>query len=74
MASGKGFEPLFTGSEPAVLPVRRSRNFGREGGTRTRYVQLEKLIARRFAFIPVMKIGEDGRTRTYNLLIRIQLL
>ena len=26
LASGKGFEPLFTGSEPAVLPVRRTRN------------------------------------------------
>ena len=26
MASGKGFEPLFLGSEPSVLPVRRSRN------------------------------------------------
>jgi hypothetical protein len=25
MASGKGFEPLFTGSEPAVLPIRRPR-------------------------------------------------
>ena len=25
MVSGKGFEPLFTGSEPAVLPVRRPR-------------------------------------------------
>lgn len=26
LASGKGFEPLSTGSEPAVLPVRRPRN------------------------------------------------
>jgi hypothetical protein len=25
LASGKGFEPLFTGSEPVVLPVRRPR-------------------------------------------------
>jgi hypothetical protein len=46
LASGQGFEPRSTGSEPAILPVRRSRK----------------------------KIGEDGRTRTYNLLIRIQLL
>ena len=54
MASGKGFEPLFAGSEPTVLPIRRPRSeFGRDGGARTRYLQLEKLIARLFAFIPV---------------------
>lgn len=53
LASGKGVEPLFTGSEPAVLPVRRPRSVGREGGTRTRYARLEKPAARLFAFIPV---------------------
>ncbi len=38
MASGKGVEPLFAGSEPTVLPVRRTRIeiSGRDGGTRTR--------------------------------------
>lgn len=56
LASGKGFEPLSAGSEPAVLPVRRPRNIGRDGGARTRYDRLEKPIARLFAFIPVEKL------------------
>lgn len=61
MVSGQGFEPRSTGSEPVILPVRRTRNIGREGGTRTRYIQLEKLIARRFAFIPVKwRIGKNS--------------
>ena len=59
MASGKGFEPLFTGSEPAVLPIRRPRNDMEEHHPQVAGGKLD---------------GRDGRTRTCNLLVRSEML
>jgi hypothetical protein len=49
-----GFEPMLDGfADRRLRPLGYTREYsGRDGGTRTRYDQLEGLIARHFAFVP----------------------